>query len=115
LCETPQTPAKELGMENASETRGLRGLDAIVTLLFLFGVANFGWHAIQGEYGVYALIQVKADASALEQELAALRAERAHLENLSARLSPDYLDLDLLDERARAVLGHMRADEITLR
>lgn len=102
-------------MDGGSETRGIRALDAAVSLLFLLGIANFGWHAIQGEYGVFALIQVEADARALEADLADLKADRARLENLVARLSPGYLDRDLLDERVRAVLGHMRPDEITPR
>ena len=33
---------------------------------------------------------------------------------LTRRLSDDFLDLDLLDEMARQVLGHMRPDEIVL-
>ena len=37
------------------------------------------------------------------------------MQNLTRRLSDDYLDLDLLDERAREVLGLLRADEILLR
>ena len=37
------------------------------------------------------------------------------MENKTARLSEDYLDLDLLDERVRAVLGYIRADEILIR
>ena len=36
------------------------------------------------------------------------------IENLTRRLSDDYLDLDLLDERARDVLGLLRADEIVI-
>ena len=31
------------------------------------------------------------------------------------RLSDEYLDLDLLDERAREILGYVRADEVILR
>jgi cell division protein FtsB len=38
-----------------------------------------------------------------------------YLQNLTHRLSDDYLDLDLLDERARMVLGYLRADEVTIR
>jgi len=34
------------------------------------------------------------------------------MENLTRRLSDSYLDLDLLDERARNVLGLARSDEI---
>ena len=37
------------------------------------------------------------------------------MENLTRRLSDTYLDLDLLDEQARDVLGMVRADEIVIR
>jgi cell division protein FtsB len=37
------------------------------------------------------------------------------MQNLTLRLSDDYLDLDLLDEQARDVLGYLRADEIVIR
>jgi cell division protein FtsB len=30
-------------------------------------------------------------------------------------LSDDFLDLDLLDERARSILGMLRSDEIVIR
>ena len=35
--------------------------------------------------------------------------------NLTHRLSDNYLDLDLLDQQARDVLGLIRADEIVIR
>jgi cell division protein FtsB len=37
------------------------------------------------------------------------------MENLTRRLSDDYLDLDLLDQQARDVLGLLRHDEIVIR
>jgi cell division protein FtsB len=37
------------------------------------------------------------------------------MENLTTRLSDNYLDLDLLDQQARDVLGMIRADEIVIR
>lgn len=89
--------------------------DAVFSSLVLLGIINFGYHALQGEHGMFALMQIEAERAALGAELAALRTERAQLENLALRLSEGHLDLDLLDERARAVLGHMRADEITPR
>lgn len=97
------------------ETRRLRAFDALFCFLILAGLANFGYHAIQGSYGVFALMRLESEERQLRRELAALREERARYENLVRRLSDDFLDLDLLDERARAALGHMRADEITPR
>ena len=89
--------------------------DAVFSLLVLAGIVNFGYHALQGDFGLFSLMQIEAEEDSLAADLAALRRERAALENLAVRLSEGYLDLDLLDERARAVLGHMRPDEVTPR
>jgi cell division protein FtsB len=48
-------------------------------------------------------------------ELAGLHAEIASLENLTRRMSDDYLDIDLLDQQSRDILGQIRADEIIIR
>ncbi len=36
------------------------------------------------------------------------------MENLTLRLSDSYLDLDLLDEQARDLLGYARSDEVII-
>ena len=59
-------------------------------------------------------VQVEAEADRLSIQLAELRAETERMEILTRRLSDDYLDLDLLDERARNVLGYKRPDELVL-
>jgi cell division protein FtsB len=93
----------------------LRAFDAVFSFAIFAGLANFGWHAFQGDRGVLALIQIDAEERALRGELEALQGERLQMENLTRRLSERWLDGDLLDERARAMLGHMRADEVTPR
>jgi cell division protein FtsB len=77
--------------------------------------SSFAYAAIRGDFGILQRIQIRSDAAALEVQKAELQAELAGLENLTRRLSDDYLDLDLLDERARAVLGYLRSDEILIR
>ena len=47
--------------------------------------------------------------------IARLEADLARATNLTHRLSDAYLDLDLLDQQARDVLGYVRADEIVIR
>ena len=56
-----------------------------------------------------------AEAEALTAERDRLRVELAAMTNLTHRLSDNYLDIDLLDQQARDVLGYMRADEIVIR
>jgi len=71
--------------------------------------------AVQGEYGLFNRIQIEADAAQLRTERDRLALELAEVENRTRRLSDDYLDLDLLDQQARDILGQLRADEIVLR
>ena len=92
---------------------------AIGPILFLLSMLLLGIYftfaAVQGDYGVFRRAEVTAEARALRAELAALDAEVARMENLTRRLSDDFLDLDLLDERARDMLGLVRRDEIVVR
>lgn len=97
-------------------TRSRPGIGAAVffTIALVLG-AYFTFAAVQGDYGVFRRAEIEAEARVLEAELRALQAETARMENLTRRLSDAYLDLDLLDERARAVLGLLRPDEIVIR
>jgi len=71
--------------------------------------------AVQGEYGLFNRIQIDADAAVLRAERDRLALELAEIENRTRRLSDAYLDLDLLDQQARDILGYVRPDEIVLR
>jgi cell division protein FtsB len=97
------------------EAQRLRIFDALFCLAILAGVAKFGHSALQGDFGVFAMIAVEAEERALLAELDRLAVERAALENRALRLSDDHLDLDLLDEAARTTLGLIRPDEVVLR
>lgn len=97
---------------NESSRPGLGTL--IYFLLTLMLGLYFTFAAIQGDYGIFERAEVDAEAQALEIELAALQIELDGMENLTKRLSDDFLDLDLLDEQARDVLGMVRTDEIVI-
>lgn len=84
------------------------GLMGLLAVYFVFA-------AVQGDYGIFRRAEVEAQALELRLELASLNEEVARMENLTRRLSDDYLDLDLLDQQARDVLGLVRADEIVIR
>jgi cell division protein FtsB len=87
---------------------------AFFFLAFLFG-GYFAFAAIQGDFGVFRQIQIEAEAKVLRTERDKLRADLGELQNRTRRLSDEYLDIDLLDEQARDVLGYIRADEIVIR
>ncbi len=98
------------------QTAGSRTLFGMAFSIFVIAaIGYFTYAAVQGDYGTFRRIQVEAQAQKLEAELAALEAERAVMENKTRRMSTEYLDLDLLDEQARKVLGLARGDEIIIR
>lgn len=90
------------------------GSIAFLSVMILLGL-YFAFAAIQGDYGVFRRAEVRAEADVLRAELALLTAEVERMENLTHRLSDDFLDLDLLDQQARDVLGMIRSDEIVIR
>jgi len=98
-----------------SKTRKLSLAGAVLEITLILVGGYFGLAAIQGDSGLFERIQIEAEADELRLELAALQAETAHLETLTRRMSDTFLDLDLLDEQAREILGYLRADEIVLR
>jgi len=75
----------------------------------------FAFASVQGESGLFRRIQIEAEAQTLEDQRRALEAEIVELQNKTKRLSDEYLDLDLLDQQARGVLGYIRADEVIIR
>lgn len=95
---------------------GLGQIAVYAAYILLIGVIGAFAHAgLQGEHGLAALREAGAEQRRLEAELDRLRRERAEIENRVLRLGDRYLDMDLLDERARAVLGVVRQDELVVR
>jgi cell division protein FtsB len=80
---------------------------------FVLG-SYFTFAAVQGDHGLFRRIQIEAETRALAAERDRLAAELAAARNLTRRLSDGWLDLDLLDQQARDVLGYLRPDEIVI-
>lgn len=91
----------------------LGGMIFMVLAITLGGYFTFA--AIQGDYGVFRRVQIRAEAAELTAERDKLAADLSRMQNLTHRLSDDYLDIDLLDEQVRDVLGYLRADEVVIR
>lgn len=93
-------------------------LSISATVLLALAVAlglYFAFAAVQGPFGILRRIQIEAETAELAAERDTLKAEVQEMQNLTRRMSDEYLDLDLLDERAREILGLIRADEVILR
>ena len=77
----------------------------ILALYFL--IASFN-----GEFGVSAKYQFLAKEKILKKELDALKEETKAIKNKIRRLSDTSLDLELLDQQARKILGMIGKDEL---
>ena len=85
-----------------------------VTVVSLTLATYFVFSAIQGDYGVLKRAEYLSESRALTLNLHQLQSSISLLENKTLRLSDHYLDLDLLDQRARDILGFIRPDEIVI-
>ena len=77
-------------------------------------IGYFVHAAVWGEDGLIVLRERELEVALLERSLAEVRVRREELEGRTERLTSQSIDLDLLDERARAELGYARADELIL-
>ena len=92
------------------------GWSMLVAFGFALGIGMyFTFAAVQGDYGIFRRAEIISDAVKLIQELNALEREVARMENATRRMSDEFLDLDLLDQQARDVLGYIGNSEIVVR
>ena len=76
-------------------------------LCFYFIIASF-----KGEFGVSSKYQLLAKEKALTKELNFLNEKTNAVKNKIRRLSDTGLDLELLDQQARKILGLIGEDEL---
>jgi cell division protein FtsB len=91
----------------------------VLTVLGLYSfaalfVGYFGVNAFTGAHGLRAQADLESEVAVMQKELAAVKAERALWERRTALLRSAQLDPDMLDERARALLGYVDPRDITL-
>ena len=92
-----------------------RNLRWIVPQILGLGlVVYFVFHLVQGDRGIRAYVQLSSELEQAEIAAAAFAAEVARERALVQRLSSGSLDLDLLEERAQAVLGYLRTEEYVI-
>src|SRR6056297_797681 len=105
------------GRATASMSQRIRPqMGLFIYSLIAFGLgAYFTFAAVQGDYGLFRRAEIDAETDALRAQLKDLSVQVARMENLTLRLSDDFLDTDLLDQQARDVLGLLRPDEIVIR
>ncbi len=92
---------------------------AILTALglYLFAALFIGYFAVNaftGRHGLRAQQDLDQQMASMQQELAELKAERAHLERRVALLRSDRIDPDMLEERARTLIGYVDPRDLVL-
>ena len=86
---------------------------AVFAVTLMLGL-YFTFAAVPGDYGLFRRVEILSDAKKLEAELTMLESKVNKMRNLTLRMSDEYLDLDLLDEQARDILGQIRSDEVII-
>jgi len=85
----------------------------LYTFAALF-IGYFGVNAFTGAHGLRAQADLDKQLTRMEGELVHLKAERAVWERRVALLRSDRLDPDMLDERARALIGYADPRDVIL-
>jgi cell division protein FtsB len=91
----------------------------ILTVLGLYSCAAlfigyFGVNAFTGAHGLRAQADLDHELAVMQKELTHLKAERTVWERRVSLLRADRIDPDMLDERARALLGYVDPRDATL-
>jgi len=92
---------------------------AVLTVLGLYTFAAlfigyFAANAFTGNHGLRAQQDLEQQLTAMKGELAQLKAERALWDRRVSLLRADRIDPDMLDERARALVGYVDRRDLIL-
>ena len=85
--------------------------------LYLFAALFIGYfaaNAFTGNHGLRAQQDLEQQLTAMKGDLMQLKAERAVWERRVSLLRADRIDPDMLDDRARALLGYADPRDLTL-
>jgi cell division protein FtsB len=74
----------------------------------------FCYHLVAGQRGYLSLMSLDSRIASISTEYDAHKAEREVIERRVVMMRPGTIDRDLLEERARHVLGYRYADELIL-
>ena len=89
-----------LGLESRRRFRHI-----LPPLFWLVLTFYFGYHAVNGERGLRRLFELRQEIKIASQVAEEISARRAEMERKVRQLSPDSIDMDMLDESARSLLN----------
>lgn len=78
---------------------------ALPPLFWLVLTFYFGYHAVNGERGLRRMFELKQEIKLAKQQAEEIALRRAELEQKVQMLSPQSIDVDMLEESARSLLN----------
>ena len=81
----------------------------------LFLSVYFSYHLLQGPRSILYLQELEGRNMVLEKEASRLTEEREKQEQRVAMLRPETMNVDLLEERMRVMLGYVGPDEVIVK
>ncbi len=83
-------------------------------IVIVCAVFYLSYHALHGERGLYALFRERHERTQLQEQLSKAKEAREMMELRVSHLRDGSLDLDLLDEQMRRMLGVMKPGEVVV-
>jgi cell division protein FtsB len=83
----------------------------VVPLMGAAMMVYFGYHAVQGDRGLIAWWNLRYEIEKTNYDLAEVTADKQTLEHRVSLLRPASLDRDMLEERARLMVGSVSPDD----
>jgi len=87
---------------------------AFAPFLCVCAVIYFGYHTVQGQHGLIAYARLGQELERARLAHQEARAARERLEARVALLRPDSIDPDMLEERARDLLGLVHPHDVII-
>jgi cell division protein FtsB len=86
----------------------------LISLIGMCLCLYFAYHAIQGNRSLMRMVTLKSQIVTMSSERDNLTAERTLLEQKVSMMRPGSLNKDLLEERARVVLGYKNENDVVI-
>lgn len=83
-------------------------------LLIVCAVFYLAYHMMHGERGLLALIRKTHEQEVLQAQLNETKMKRVAMEQRVRHMRDSSLDLDLLDEQMRRMMGMMQPNEVMI-
>lgn len=91
-----------------------RARHVVGPLLGVSAVIYFAYHAVNGDRGLMAWLELKDRVAAAEESAEAVALQRRAVENRVRLLHPESLDPDMIEERARIVINFAYQGDIVI-